>query len=468
MADLQEGSSGPDVKKIQQQINEYYDATMVPESGNFDRKTTEGVRRFQGDVKLAVTGVVDAATAKLLDNPPKIKGRAVKLNGVELIITEDQYKELARRLGKAAKASAQALRRKAEEARGIWDGLMQVRKDTFFLIPAMVDTWARISFPNESLIKAAETAVAKLETAINGTDIDAMTDAMNEAMVKVDAAIRAMKSYRDSMFSGGDSLIKTLELVKEGCKDFVEVSAAIATGGASVEVTAGVMASVGAYNSLLTQIDKASTTVNFSFVDAVGNVLVDGAVGGTVGALLHNESFVSGIKDRIAKELAESALKQFGAGLSAKVAEKAVKGALDKALEAAVKDLVESFKPGSKMTMDKAIKDVSDNLLKGAAFGAGCGKMEKELEAFSKDSVKFFKPGMFAGLGNVDMKKAFDKGGEQIVEVAMKRLGEKVILDAANDPRKMADVGKLMANAISSDAAVNKQMADLVAKQKLK
>jgi len=71
MDTVQEGASGPDVKKVQQSINEYFQASMVPESGKFDDKTTKGVKQFQKQVKLRQTGVVDAATWKLLKNPPE-------------------------------------------------------------------------------------------------------------------------------------------------------------------------------------------------------------------------------------------------------------------------------------------------------------------------------------------------------------------------------------------------------------
>jgi hypothetical protein len=467
MADLQEGISSPEVKTIQQQINEYYQASVVPESGEFDSTTTDGVKRFQKDVKLRQSGVVDDATRRLLAKPPKIAGHLIKLNGTEAWLTDEQYKAAVKELCKTAEPVVDGFRRKADEARNLWDAHNKVRKETFFLIPAMVDTWAGVSLPNESVIKASENAVAKMQTAIKGTDAQAITDALRDGPDKVEAATRAMKEYRDAFYDGGEDLIKTLEQVKEGCVDVLEVSAAIATGGSSVAVTAGVMAGLGAYKSVLNEIDKASKTTNFSVVDAFGNVLIDGAVGGTVGALLHNDSFMGGLTGEIGKKLGASALKQFGSDVIAKVAEKAVKNGLDKAIEAAVKDLVESFKPGSKMTMDKAIKDIGEELVKGAAYGATCGKMEEELDAFTKNSLKYFKPGMFEGLGKVDMKKAFDKGGEQIVEAAMKRLGKKVILDAADDPKKMGDVGDMLAKEISSDKKTNADLADLVKKKKL-
>lgn len=471
MADIQEGVSSPDVKKIQQQINEYYLASVVPESGDFDSATTDGVMRFQKDVHVRATGIVDAATMKLLNSPPKIAGHLVKFKGDDLWLTDEQYKEAVKAVGKAATPVVDGYKRKTEEVRNIWDAHSQVRKDTFFLIPVMVDVWAGVSLPNESVIKSAESAVAGMEKAVKGSDINAINDALRDDPKPIEAATKAMKEYRDQFYAGGDDLIKSLETLKDGCVDVLEVSAAVATGGSSMAVTAGVMAGVGAYKSMLGQIDKASTTPKFNLVDAFGNVLIDGAVAGTVGALLHNDGLLGGVSGSISKKLGGTVLKKFGSDVAGKMAsamvEKAFKGGADKAAQKIVEDLVDSFKPGSKMTLEKATSDIAEEFMKGAVFGAACGAMTKDLEDLTDHSLKYFKPGAFKGLGKVDMKKAWDKGGEQIVEVALKRIGAKLIPEAADDPKKMKEMDDTLVDAVASDSKVNAEMAALVKKYKL-
>ena len=236
-------------------------------------------------------------------------------------------------------------------------------------------------------------------------------------------------------------------------------------------VTAGLMASVGACKSMLGEIDKASTTPKFSLTDAFGDVLVDGAVAGTVGALLHNDGLVGGVTGEVSKKLGGTVLKKFGSDVAAKVAakvvEKAFKGGADKAAQKIVEDLVESFKPGSKMTLDKAVKDISEDFLKGAVYGSACVAMSEDLEDFTNKSLKYCKAGVFKGLGKVDMKKAWDKGGEQIVEAAMIRIGNKLIVEAADDPMKMKDVTDTLADEIANDPKLNAEMTALVKKYKL-
>jgi peptidoglycan hydrolase-like protein with peptidoglycan-binding domain len=471
MAAIQDGISSPDVKKIQQQINGYYQASVVPESGEFDSTTTDGVMRFQKDVHVRATWIVDDATMKLLIRPPKISGHLVKFKGDELWLTDEQYKDAVRAVAKAAAPVVDGYRRKADEVRNIWDPHSEVRKITFFLIPILVDVWAGVSLPNESIIKAAESAVAKMDKAVKGSDVDAINDALRDGPPPVEAATKAMKQYRNQFYDGGEDLIKSLETLKDGCVDVLEVSAAIATGGSSMAVTAGLMASVGAYKSMLGEIDKASTTPKFSLTDAFGDVLVDGAVAGTVGALLHDDGVVGGVTGEVSKKFGGTVLKKFGSDVAAKVAakvvEKAFKGGADKAAQKIVEDLVESFKPGSKMTLDKAVKDISEDFLKGAVYGSACVAMSEDLEDFTNKSLKYCKAGVFKGLGKVDMKKAWDKGGEQIVEAAMKRIGNKLIVEAADDPRKMKDVTDTRADEIANDPKLNAEMTALVKKYKL-
>ncbi len=467
MDDLQEGISSPDVQKFQKLINEYYLASVVPESGEFDDTTTDGVKRFQKDVKLRVTGIVDAATKKLLAHPPTEKAHKFTIGGQEVVLSEEEYKNALKALAKAAKPIIDGYKSHVAEVRNIWDAHDKVRKDTFFLIPAMVDLWAGTTLPPEGVIKAAENAVANMEKACNGGSAEALSDAIEKGQKPIEVAVTGMLAYREAFYTGGDKLVDNLETLKEGCVDILEVSAAIATGGSSVAVTAGVMAALGGYKATLDQIDKASTDPKLTAVDAFGNVLVSAAVDGTVGALLHDDAFMGKLTSSLGKALAEGPIKKFGNDVAMKIAEKAVKNGLDKAIEAALKDLVESFKPGSKMTMDKAIKDITEELLKGAAYGGTCGAMEKEIDAFTKSSIKYLKPYTFKGLGKVDTKKALDKGGEKIIEAAMKRIGTALILKAADKPSDMKDIGDDLAKAIAADKKVNDELADLVKKQKL-
>ncbi|HLY58540.1 MAG TPA: peptidoglycan-binding protein [Stellaceae bacterium] len=467
MAALQEGVSSPDVKKVQQQINEYYQASVVPESGEFDDATTKGVMRFQKDVKVRPTGIVDDATLKLLKNPPKIKAHHIQYNGQDYYLDEAEWKAFEKEACQASQPIVDGYQKKVDEVRNLWDAHRDARKETFFLIPAIVDAWGGNTFPSESVIKSAETAVGAMQTAIKSGDVDGLRKALDKGYDPIAKATEAMKEYRDKLYDGGEDLIKKLEMVRDGSVTTLEILAAVATGGASIEVTAAVMGSVGAYKEVLNQIDKASKTANFDVVDAFGNVLVSGALDATVGALMHDQGFCGELTESVAKKLGATALKKFGSEVVAKVAEKAIKEGLSKAIEKAIRDVVEACKPGSKMTLKKAAEDVADALIEGGTTGAMFGSMDKQLEDFGKNTAKYLGDYAFKGLGKVALDKAWSKGAEKIIEEATKRLAKGVLIDAADDPKDLAKAGDKLAEAISKDAKTNAALAQLVKDKKL-
>ncbi|MDE2006507.1 MAG: hypothetical protein KGI51_08075, partial [Rhodospirillales bacterium] len=251
------------------------------------------------------------------------------------------------------------------------------------------------------------------------------------------------------------------------CAITVEVGAAIASGGASLEVGTAVMASDGAYQALLKQIDRSGADPKFSLADGVMNVLAGAAVGALTNALVGNAGFMEDLTEKLASKMEASVLKRFGKELAAKVASKIVKAEITGLVGTAVSDLVKSCKPGSKMTLTQAAEDVAKTMLASAALGGALSGLDKQLDGLSDKGATYFKPGVFKGLGEVDPKKAFAAGGDQIVEQAVKRLGPKLILEAASAPKSLAQIGKELAAEIAHDAKVNAEMAELVKKRKL-
>ena len=58
---LREGSNGEHVRSVQQALIDMgFDIPSAGASGNFDRETTEAVKRFQRETGLNVDGVVSA------------------------------------------------------------------------------------------------------------------------------------------------------------------------------------------------------------------------------------------------------------------------------------------------------------------------------------------------------------------------------------------------------------------------
>lgn len=467
MATVQEGVSSTQVKNIQALINQYYMATIVAESGTFDEATTAAVKKFQADVKVRPTGIVDGNTMKLLQNPPKEKAYLLKVNGKEVYLSEADWKAFCKELCQKAAPTVDGYRNRAEEARNLWNAHKSARDGAWFLVPEMVDLWGDSKFPPEKVIAAAESAVAAMKAAMAKGDPVALRASIDKGSGDVETAIIQVKNYRDNMYAGGEALIKDLNTLKDGCVLTLEVSAAVATGGSSVWVTGAVMAGLGSYKEVLVQIDKAGTKPgSFSTVDAVGNVLVAGAVEGVVNALLHDASFGGKLTQGIASKMSGTAAKKLGKDVVGKIVEKTVKNGLDKGIETTIKKFVEAFKPGSKVTMDDAVKEIAAEAAKGAAFGVAFGKCDDQIEGIGKNYSKYFSSKDFKGLGDVDINKALSKGGEKAFESALDR-AVKVVVPGAIEDGKTDKVDALIVAQMKKDAKLNSELAALVKAKKL-
>ncbi len=396
-----------------------------------------------------------------------MKGHKLKFNGRDYLLTEEQYKEACAVMAKSMEPMARALEMKAAEARFLWDDLDQSRKETFFLTREIADAVSASPFPKDAVIKAAEAAAEKVKASLRTKDPHEIAEAMSDASPKIEAASTAIHSYLESFFAGTDAIIKSLKLVRDSCAVSVDVLAAVASGGATVEIGVAVMASDGAYQSLLKEIERSGTDPKFTVASAATNVLIGGAVGALTRTLLGNGALLEDVSKNLAEKAGAIVLKRYGSQFAEKLATKIVEAELSGLVSKAVEDVIKSCKPGSKMSLKQAAKDIATTLLTSAAVGGALGGLNTQLEELSDKSAFYFKPGVFKGLGEVDPKKAFAAGGDSIVEQAVTRLGAKPILNAASDPKNLSKVGKELATIIAHDQAVNRELAELVKKKKL-
>jgi hypothetical protein len=467
MDTLQEGISSKDVQEVQHLINEYYQQSVVAENGEFDKDTTKAVMRFQKDAKLRATGAVDPTTMQALKKPPLVKGHKFTFNNKDYFVAEKDWPVFQKQACQQLKPLVDPYDRRATETANMWKAHDQVRKDTFFLIKIMVDVSTGAKFPPQSLITGATSAVGKMKSTMAGGDAKKLQDAIDDGHKAVDDAVCAMSMYRDVFYAGSAQLVTELEQVRDGCKTTLSVLAIIATGGASIAVTAGVMGAVGSYDELLDQIDKASVK-KVDPLEAFGDVIKAGVIDATVGALTADGGVVDKFAEKIAAKVGATVLKTCGK----KAAEEFVKTALKNMLKEDFGDLIEtilkSFKPGAKkLTWDDFIKEMEKNAAKNAAFGLVMGGIDKQLEDVCKNWAKGLGDATFKGLGKVDVAKAVKAGADKCFEEAMKRLTESVLEDAADDKNKAKKVDEALIRAMEKDQKLNASLAKLVKDKKL-
>ncbi|MDE2006455.1 MAG: hypothetical protein KGI51_07815, partial [Rhodospirillales bacterium] len=141
-----------------------------------------------------------------------MKAHKVKFDGQEYLLTDEQYDRVCAAMAKSAQPAARALEMKAKEARFLWDDLDKGRKETFFLTREIADLANKSPFPPESLVKSAESAAQKVDTAIKSHDPRTIIDAIDAAQKPINAASTALHAYLDGFFAGTDRIITGLKI----------------------------------------------------------------------------------------------------------------------------------------------------------------------------------------------------------------------------------------------------------------
>jgi len=451
MADkLKIGVCSPAVKKLQQMINAAYQGSVVAETGTFDEDTAAALAKFQATAGLPQTGAADAETLKAL-SWAAIPKRSVNYKGQTYVVTESEYKQISAKLVQKLSGPVQAYGNMAAEVRSLWNAHNEARKN-HAVFAAIVDVAAGSSFPSEGKITAAEAAAARMKSAAAGGDINALKSAMDDGSAPIREAMAAMSQYRDELYGGGAELIRNLETIRDGCVVVLEISAAVATGGSSMGVTAAVMGGVGGYKALLGEIDKASTSSKVDLGAAFGNILLSAAIEAGAGALMKGK-FVENVAKAAAAKVSGAALKKVGSEAIAAFAGRAIEGGGKKAFEELVKDLCKACNPNDKMTLQQAAENVAANFVKGALFQ----QLDGVLSAFGKGVSKHFSAGDFKGLGKVDYNKALKEGGQKALELAYDKWAPAAIKASDGNPQKVESELKSL---IVKDAGVQKWFAD--------
>ena len=278
MAVLSPGVSGPEVKTLQQRINAAYNKSLVEESGSFDDKTAAAVSQFQREAKLGVSGSVDDKTMALLLWAAKDK-REITYNGKTFFVAEgDEFKAVSTRLIAQSVAQTRHYVNMARDLKNMWEEQKRLREGNS-IIAFFSETAALAKFPDASLINAAVDAANKIAAAAKGTDFTAYRSAVDGGLPKISQACDAMNDFLSDLYKGGGRMVVGLTWLRDGCSVTLEISAAVATGGSSVGVTAAVMGGVGSYKQLIGEIDKASVRPDFNIKAAAGDVLAAGVIG---------------------------------------------------------------------------------------------------------------------------------------------------------------------------------------------
>jgi hypothetical protein len=455
------GVSSPEVKVLQQNLNKVLKQCRLKEDGSFDEETAAAVAQFQAEAGLPQTGKLDAKTAEALEQAV-IPRTEICYQGKAYWLTKEEFNELKAAVAAEVRqpsSPAQQYLSMTQEVRILWDAHNQARKDNQ-VFAWIIEGASGANFPSEGMIAAAEACAQKILSA--ASDPKTLNAALqNTAPIR--AAFAAMDQYREELFGGGDELVRQLETIRDGCVVLLEITAALATGGASWTIQAGVAAGVGSYKALLGELDKASRhDAKQTISTAIQNVVAGGAIDATVAMIMkgpQSKAVIEAVAKAAATKVSGQIIKECGRKSLAKFVERAIEGGSKKAFEELVKDLLKACNPNDKTTFDDAIGKLGENFAKGAVLQ----QLDGVLGQFAKGNAsKMFSQADFKGMGDVKYDEALKEGLGKYLELAYDAQVNGAVEKGDGDPSK---VEKELKKAMVADANVRKWFADYEKKQ---
>lgn len=421
MADLALGECSRDVKLLQADINALLGRGTVPMDGTFDERTRDKLAELQLKLGVTQTGKLDGRTLKAIKDA-KIPRTKVVVNGKVAWVTAAQLKVLQAKARLQAEKAIAPYVRMAGEVKLLVDAHKQARSANWFW-STVVDGATGNTFPEDAGAKAVK-AAGQLQTAaatgkLTPTGLDRHT-----AVIRAHYA--AIDKYRGETFGGGAQLARELTKIRDGAVVTLQITAALATGGASWEIQVGVSAGMAAYEATLKEIESASKDGSYDVGKGLSNVFIETVIDATIGLIMKGGG---GGVGNMMDDAAKKATDKLGSGakdLIRKYAIKAINGGGQKLIEDGIKGIAGLRDPKKKITRDQIVKAAAESFCKGAGLAVLGGAADK----FVKNASKKIDINIFAGLGDLDkikkddalmeaLKKAVDVAGSAAVKSAL-------------------------------------------------
>jgi len=447
MAKIKPDTSHPKIQEMQKLLNKSF-GYKLPENGALDEATLKAINDMQGKLGArSMSADVDPAFLEEMKEAaiPRTK---IVVNGIEAWVTKGQLELFRKKNGERAGDAVTPLVSMANEVKSLWDAHESTRKANWFWSTA-IEASTGATFPSSGQISSAVNAAKSLEKAARAGILFPAQLTSGSKVIR--EAYAAMDQYREELFDGGDELVRQLETIRDGCVVVLQVTAALATGGASWQVQVGVSAGVAAYEQVLKEVDKASKDGSYSVESGVVNVFMAAIVDGTVGLILKGGKlgpFMDKVADKAVKEAGSAVLKKF--------ISKAVNGGAQQMIEDGIKGLPGLSDPKKKFTFEDFVKAATESFVK----GAGLKILGPVCEKYGKGVGKQFSAKDFEGLGK---KINLDKAGEEAVKKTIENVAPAILQKVADgwDPKK--DPGKFeteVRKEILSDPKVIKAAQD--------
>jgi peptidoglycan hydrolase-like protein with peptidoglycan-binding domain len=420
MATLEYGTSHKEVEEVQSALNKL--GYKIPVNGAYDDATAKALEDMCTKLKVQADPMkVDGKMWEALNYASEPRTKVI-VNGKEAWVTKAQFAQLQKLASERAVAAVQPLINMANEAKMLWDAHNQARDANWFWSSA-VDIAVGTKFPSAGKMDAAVKAAKGMEMQAKAGKL---TPAMlNSYSATIRQAFADMDQYREELFGGGEELCKNLKIIQDGAVIVLQVTAAVATGGASWQVQVAVSAGVAAYEATLDEVNKASVDGSYSIETGVVNVFLAAAVDGTVGLILKGGK-LGPFMDKVAKKATEEA----GTTVLKKFIVNSLNGGAQQMIEDGIKGLKGLTDPKKKFGMD----DFVDAAVQSFVKGAGLKQLGSICTELGKKGAKWLNPADLGRFGKQKLNKAGEEGVKKVADVLMGA----AIADVADgwDPKK--------------------------------
>lgn len=407
MAGLEYGTSSPEVAALQKRIAAYKLGVKV--TGEMDDQTVAAVNELAARIGLNATfKSADDKFLKALDAWEKQTFHQISFNGKKFIVTDDELEQLRKVCGPKAEAEVMPFVRMAEEAKGYWDAHKGVKEENWFW-GNVVEITTRASFPSASTMDAAVSAAADLRSKARALTLTPAE--LDRNVAKIEKALNEMRDYRTRIFDGGETVIKGLEVVRDGCIITLQIGAAIGTGGASIGAQAAAAAGVAGYAAALGEIDRASKQSDYKLEMGLGRVAWAMTADAAVTAIFKGAKG-SQVTDAIKKKVLNEAPK----ALSKYLVDAAAKG-IEGLVSDGIKNIPKLMDPNHPLTLEEIVKAGVSSFLK----NAGVAVLGPVAEKYSKGAASKFTPKDFQSWAK---GKKLDKPAEEALKKAIDAAGQ--------------------------------------------
>ncbi|MFD2857413.1 peptidoglycan-binding protein [Seohaeicola zhoushanensis] len=423
-ATIEPGTSSKEAQDLQKRLVKF--GYSVPTDGSMDDRTMKAVNDLSGRIGYnSSLKTVDAGFLKALAAFEKKKFHKIKLCGTLYVVDDEELEKLKKAfapmlrnrsspMSRWPKRCSRSGRRMTTPAATTGSGPLSSKRPPASASPKSVADGALKSAEN---LKSAARNL-RLTKSLYATE----TNNIRKAFATID-------QYRDELFIGAEGLVVQLQAIEQSCVVTLEISAALATGGASVQAQIALSMAVAGYAQALKEVETASVQANYKVIDGLGRIAFSAGIDGVCNMILKGPKGKA-VLDGIEK----AALKEASPMLKTYIV-KGIRGGGEKMIEDGIKGLGSLLTdPSKKLTLEEVIKAAVASFVTGMSVGI----LDKTAAKWGKSASKNFYAKDFEVFGkNVELDKAGEEAIKKTIEKVAGGIAESVISNW--DPKKDAN-----------------------------